>query len=300
MVPLVLSTPVRPVRPPTPPDPVPSGATAGEALSQRCPERPGGRRGLGESGRPVAKQRGRAASPRSPVTGVGEVRRREEGDGTPTHRVPLWRWRCFPDPTRWRGGESGRGAGFAGGQRRLCCGGVPTDPVGCLGRDGTGLCPARCGGDTMGVRGDQHWLVWGCRGRGTGGHLCPMSVPPGRELAEGQGCGSGDAEPQQTCVVCERCGTVGTGWAVLSCSCEPSRTVLGWAGLGQVVLCCVGLWCSEPCCAAQGLVVPYQAVPCHATLCHSLCAVPLCVVPAHAVLVGASRLFKSEVLSQAA
>lgn len=61
-----------PASSPHPPDPVPSGAAAGEGLSRLPAERPRGRRGLGEGGQPVAKQRGRAATPRSPVTvGLG-------------------------------------------------------------------------------------------------------------------------------------------------------------------------------------------------------------------------------------
>lgn len=41
----------------------------------------------------------------------------------------------------------------------------------------------------MGVRGDQHWVVWGSWGWGTRGHLCPLCVPPGESFQRGRGVG---------------------------------------------------------------------------------------------------------------
>lgn len=133
-----------------------------------------------------------------------------------------------------------------------------------------------------------------------------MSVPPGERLQRGRDVGEVMLNPSKlvSCVwAVWASGDVPSGWAVLTLSCQLSMTGLAWAGLGQVVLCCVGLCCTEPCCAAGGsCALLYCTRLCHAmpdcaTLC---CAILGCVVPTRAVLVGASKFFKSEVLSQAA
>lgn len=100
------------------------------------------------------------------------------------------------------------------------------------------MCPGRWGGDTMEMRGDQDWVVWGCWGWGTGGHLCPMSVPPGESLQRGRDVGVVMLNPSKlvSCVsgvgprrhpawvgrtdplVSAEQGWPGLGWARTSCA----------------------------------------------------------------------------------
>lgn len=68
----------------------------------------------------------------------------------------------------------------------------PRTPWGASGGKGTGVCPAGCGVAPWGVRGDRLWVVLGCLGLDTGGHLCHMPLPPGWVLGVG-------AERRQRC-----------------------------------------------------------------------------------------------------
>lgn len=142
-----------PASSPHPPDPVPSGAAAGEALSRLSPERPRVRRGLGEGGQPVAEQRGRAATPRSPVTvglgsgGGGRIAVRRAGTrGHRTVRAGSFRDAgvVFQTPRDSVAGNRGvvRAGSWEGGDA-CAVRGVLTDPVGCLRRGGHGSVPGR-------------------------------------------------------------------------------------------------------------------------------------------------------------
>lgn len=104
---------------------------------------------------------------------------------------------------------------------------------------GTGLCPAGCGSDTTRVRGDQHWVVWECRGYGTGGHLCPLSVPPGESLQRGRDVGVVMLNPSKLVLCVSGVGQRGhPAWVGRTDrSCERNRAGLGWARTSCAVLC---------------------------------------------------------------